>query len=195
MIAPRLRALLAWTLAGAACALGASPRAIAQPGATEKPPALSAARLEKAIHDSVNRERRARKLKPLVWDGRLAGVARGHSRDMAKRGYFGHDSPEGESFGGRYRKARYICAVRDGKTTYRGAENIWRGAQYASVTVVNGAQRFDWRSQAEIARTVVEDWMNSPGHRANILTARLTRQGIGLVVAPDLQIYVTQDFC
>jgi uncharacterized protein YkwD len=37
--------------------------------------------------------------------------------------------------------------------------------------------------------------MKSPGHRANILTARLTRQGVGLAVAPDLKVYVTQNFC
>ena len=195
MISPQARALLAWTFAGAAGALVASLPAIAQPGAEEKPPALSAARLEKAIHDSVNRERRAQKLKPLAWDGRLAGVARRHSRDMAKRSYFSHESPEGETFSGRYRRARYICAVREGKTTYRGAENIWQGSQYASVKTVSGTKHFDWNSEAKIARTVVEDWMKSPGHRANILTARLTRQGVGLAVAPDLKVYVTQNFC
>jgi uncharacterized protein YkwD len=37
--------------------------------------------------------------------------------------------------------------------------------------------------------------MKSPGHRANILTARLTHEGIGLAVAPDMKIYVTQNFC
>jgi uncharacterized protein YkwD len=192
--ARRPRALI-WIFAGAACALVASPRAaIAQPG-PESPPALSAARVEKAIHDLVNRERRAQKLKPLALDGRLAGVARGHSRDMAKRNYFSHDSPEGERFSGRYRRARYVCAVREGRTTYRGAENIWRGYQYTSVRTVNGTKHFDWSSEANIARTVVDDWMKSPGHRANILTARLTRQGIGLAVTPDRQIYVTQNFC
>jgi uncharacterized protein YkwD len=189
VILRRSRAPLAFA---AACAL-AAPAALAQQ--PEKPPALSVAKLERAIHDSVNRERRAQKLKPLTWDRRLAGVARGHSRDMAKRSYFSHESPEGQTFGERYRKARYICAVQEGRTTYRGAENIWKGYQYASVKVVNGTKHFDWRSEDQIARAVVEGWMKSPGHRANILTARLTRAGIGLAVAPDRQIYVTQNFC
>jgi uncharacterized protein YkwD len=114
---------------------------------------------------------------------------------MAKRGYFSHESPEGETFSERYGRARYICAVREGGTTYRGAENIWQGSRYASVTIVNGRKSFDWSSEATIARIVVEDWMKSSGHRANILTARLTREGIGLAVAPDLKIYVTQNFC
>src|SRR5262245_1536730 len=117
-------ALLASTLAGGAAAL-------AQQGQTEKPPELSVSRLEKAIHDSVNRERRAHKLKVFAWDRRLAGIARGHSRDMAKRGYFSHESPDGETFGDRYSKAKYICAIREGRTTYRGAENIWQGSRYA----------------------------------------------------------------
>jgi len=177
------RTLLALSLGWAACAFA------------QEPPPLSAARLEKAIHDSVNRERRAQKLKPFAWDRRLAGVARGHSRDMGKRGYFGHESPEGETLGDRYSNARYICAVREGRTTYRGAENLWEGSRYASVTIVNGKKTFDWRTEDAIARAVVDDWMKSPGHRANILTSRLTREGIGLAVAPDLKIYVTQNFC
>jgi uncharacterized protein YkwD len=114
---------------------------------------------------------------------------------MAKRSYFSHESPEGRNFADRYSKARYICAVREGRTTYQGAENLWQGSRYASVTIVNGKKSFDWRSEGAIARIVVEDWMKSPGHRANILMARLTHEGIGLAVAPDMKIYVTQNFC
>ena len=134
-------------------------------------------------------------MKPLAWDSRLAGVARGHSRDMAKRGYFSHESPEGKNFADRYGTARYFCAVREGRATYGGAENIWQGSRYASVRIVNGVKSIDWNSEAKIALTVVEDWMKSPGHRANILTARLTREGIGLAIAADYRIYVTQNFC
>jgi hypothetical protein len=89
---------------------------------------------------------------------------------MAKGGYFGHESPEGDTLSERYGKARYICAVREGRTTYRGAENIWRGSRYASVKIVNGAKTVDWNSESKIARAVVDEWMKSPGHRANILT-------------------------
>jgi len=193
--------MLAWALAGAMCALAAAPRAApaesrSAKGAAHKPqPAVSPARLQKAIHDLINHERRAQGLAPLAWDGPLAAVARGHSADMAKRNYFSHNSPEGEGFERRYRKARYRCALRVANVIHLGAENIARGNLYASVTTVNRTQHFDWSSEERIARAAVEGWMASPGHRANILTAYWKREGIGLVIAPDRKVYITQNFC
>ena len=190
----------AWVLIAAICALATAPQATAEsthaPGPMQKPqPAMSPERLEKAIHALINRERGAQGLEPLAWDGPLAAVARGHSRDMAKRSYFSHDSPEGDTFQTRYRKARYRCALRISNTIHLGAENIARGSLYASTTVVNGMKYFNWRSEEQIARATVEGWMASPGHRANILTAHWKHEGIGLVVARDQKVYITQDFC
>ena len=188
----------AWAFAGALCALAAAPHAESQParGAAPRPqPTVSATRLEKAIHDLINRERRAQGLSALAWDGSLGAVARAHSADMAKRNYFSHSSPEGDGFGRRYLKARYRCAVRVGNTDYLGAENIARGNLYTSVTTVNGIQHFDWNSEEKIARTAVAGWMASPGHRANILTAHWRHEGIGLAIARDRKVYITQNFC
>jgi uncharacterized protein YkwD len=47
----------------------------------------------------------------------------------------------------------------------------------------------------EIASQVVNGWMNSPGHRENILNARYDREGIGIAVSSDGKVYVTQNFC
>jgi hypothetical protein len=47
----------------------------------------------------------------------------------------------------------------------------------------------------EIAKQVVNGWMNSPGHRANILNGRYDREGIGVAVSSDEKVYFTQDFC
>lgn len=172
--------------------------AFAQPAQRllQKPqPAVSATRLEKAIHDLVNRERHAQGLDPLARDAVLAAVARGHSGDMAKRNYFSHQSPEGEGFGERYARARYKCALRVGQTVHLGAENLAQGNLYASVTTVNGVQTFDWNSEAQIAGAAVAGWMHSPGHRANLLASHWRHEGIGVEVAPDRKIYVTQNFC
>lgn len=189
-------------LIASCCLAQTQPAAAPHATATPEPkaprklqPAVSPARLEKAIHDLINRERRAQGLKPLAWDGPLGAVARGHSGDMAKRNYFSHNSPEGDTFGKRYRKARYRCALRIGNTIHLGAENIARGNLYASVRTVNGIKDFDWNSEEKIARTTVEGWMASPGHRANILAAHWKHEGIGLVVAPDQKVYITQNFC
>lgn len=204
-VAPGLRRgahrLLACALAGAACIPAAFPLAAhAQSGSArnlvQKPrPAVSAVRLEKTIHDLVNRERRAHGLKTLAWDAPLAAVARGHSGDMARRTYFSHDSPEGDGFERRYRKGHYRCALRTGNIIHLGAENLARGNLYASVTTLNGISYYDWNSEQKIARATVAGWMASPGHRANILTPYWKHEGIGVVVAPDQKVYVTQNFC
>lgn len=193
--------ILACALAGAVCMLAAAPRAAhAQPGPAQnlvqKPqPAISAVRLERSIHDLVNRERRAQGLKPLAWDGSLAAVARGHSKDMAKRNYFSHESPEGDGFERRYRKGRYRCALRTGNVIHLGVENLARGNLYASVTTLNGVKYYDWNSEQRIAYATVAGWMASPGHRANILTAYWRHEGIGLIIGRGQEVYITQNFC
>lgn len=199
-MANSVRSPLRLALAVAACALGiAAHGATATPSApklVQKPqPALSAARLESTVHDLINRERRAQRLKPLGSDARLAAVARGHSADMAKRNYFSHASPEGDNFDGRYRKAGYKCFVPVGDVIHGGAENIAREDSFASITTLNGKQYYDWLPEVEIARRAVAGWMKSPGHRANILTPHWSREGIGIVVTRDHKIYLTQDFC
>lgn len=83
----------------------------------------------------------------------LAEVARAHSQDMCRRAYFSHDNPDGQSPFERMRAAGI---------TYRAAgENIAQGQ--SSPGQVHGA------------------WMNSAGHRANILNTPFGRIGVGYV--------------
>jgi uncharacterized protein YkwD len=175
--------------------LGCAIAAIPVYSAPKSPPKISVPRLEREIHDLVNRERQAQGLKSLAWDGPLAVVARRHSEDMAKRKYFSHNSPEGETFGGRFKKGKYVCALRIGNKVHMGAENIAQVHRYTGATVINGVKYFDWNSEAKIAHDTVGGWMASPGHRANILTGHWRKEGIGLSIAADGKIYVTQNFC
>ena len=130
---------------------------------------------EAATFCLLNRRRRERGLPPLVRDRRIDAAARAHSRDMAERRFYAHESPDGTTPLQRMRRAGWP-ANRTG-----GAENIAWGAGGAS-------------TPAEI----VEGWMNSPGHRANILDPRLRTVGVGIaagapepVDAPDPAIYTT----
>ena len=175
--------------------LGVANGLAAAHAAPKSSPKFSVPRLERAIHDLVNRERRTKRQQLLAWDASLAVVARRHSDDMAKRKYFSHRSPEGETFGMRFKKGGYACALRIGNKVHMGAENIAQVHRYASVNVVNGAQYFDWNSESKIARETVAGWMGSPGHRANILTRHWRREGIGLGIAKDGKIFATQNFC
>jgi uncharacterized protein YkwD len=158
-------------------------------------PKISAASLEKQIHTLINRERKKHGLSKLEWDDALAGIGRKHSRDMEMRNYFDHSSPEGRDFSYRYQRAGYQCTVRVGNTIYTGAENIALNYRYASVTTMNGEAFYEWNSQDRIAETTVEGWMNSPGHRQNILMPHWRREGIGVVFGPDGKIAITQNFC
>jgi uncharacterized protein YkwD len=100
-------------------------------------------------------------------DAKLRLAARRHSADMARNRYFSHTSRDGRSPGQRLAAAGFDAR--------RGwAENIARG--YPN------------------AEAVMDGWMNSPGHRGNILNCGLRTIGVGAVRAGGGQLYWTQDF-
>jgi uncharacterized protein YkwD len=121
--------------------------------------------LEKRMLDLVNKERQAAGLNPLAPDPELTEVARRHSTDMFKRGYFAHDTPEGISPFDRMRAAnvRFLIA----------------GENLALAPTI------------EIAHTGL---MNSPGHRANILRPEFGRVGIGVMDGGMRGLMVSQEF-
>lgn len=182
--------LAAVWLAGATAPTGP---AMANP--PRSPPAIDGAEIARRIHGYVNEERARRGRAALDWDARLAGIALRHSRDMARRDYLSHDSPEGQDFDARYRQGGYRCAIRVGSLVHAGAENIALGRLYNSMRVVNGVADYDWNSAEQIARKVVDGWMDSRGHRRNILAPHWRREGIGVEIHPDNKVYVTQNFC
>ncbi|UUN30327.1 sigma-70 family RNA polymerase sigma factor [Streptomyces sp. FIT100] len=100
----------------------------------------------------VNAERAEAGCGPVSANGKLATAATGHSADMAARDYFDHTSPDGEDPGDRITAAGYSWS------TY--GENIARGQQTPA--------------------SVMESWMNSPGHRANILNCSFKELGVGI---------------
>jgi uncharacterized protein YkwD len=130
-----------------------APAATEQPDASAPPQAAAEPAdpsAEGQVLALVNTERAAAGCGALVGDDGLAAVARAHSADMRDRGYFDHVTPEGLD--------PFDRAERAGQTAR--AENIAMGQQ----------------DPAE----VMTAWMNSPGHRANILDCSLTRLGVGI---------------
>jgi uncharacterized protein YkwD len=158
-------------------------------------PSLSIAELEREVHLLVNKERQARGLSPLSWNRALAEIARKHSQDMAVRNFFSHQSPDGHGFPDRYRQANYSCSVPRGNIIHTGAENIFQNNTYDRVIFRGRETRYDWNTMREIAETTVQGWMNSPGHRKNILTPFWESEGIGVAVSADDKVYITQNFC
>ncbi|MDT8910589.1 CAP domain-containing protein [Amycolatopsis sp. PS_44_ISF1] len=110
----------------------------------------------------VNDQRADAGCDPVTEEPHLDTAAQKHSDDMSDRDYFSHDTPEGTQFDKRIRAAGY---------SKPGAENIAKGATSAS--------------------QVMDMWMHSSGHRANILNCSLTKLGVGVAKAGW---YWTQDF-
>lgn len=151
-------------------------------------------RVELLIHERVNKERQKRDLSPIEYDIALQEIARYHSKDMAENDYFSHDSPSGETFGDRYEKFGYDCRVPVGDNVYMtGSENI--AQTYYLENLING----DFHSnEQELANGLMNQWMNSTGHRENILTPEWDDIGVGVHLIEDengTAVYATQNFC
>ncbi|PKV88132.1 CAP domain-containing protein [Streptomyces sp. TLI_146] len=112
----------------------------------------------------VNQQRAQAGCSPVRADASLAALATAFSDDMAARGFFDHTDPDGKSPWDRAAKAGIGNL---------GGENIARG-------------------QAD-AKAVMEAWMNSPGHRANILNCDYKTLGVGVHFG-DGGPWWTQDF-
>jgi uncharacterized protein YkwD len=158
-------------------------------------PEIVISRLEKKIHDLVNAERKKKGLSALGWHESLHRIARRYSQDMSERNFFSHNDPEGKSFMDRYNDEGFACSLRVGNTTCLGAENIAQDNLYNSVRYLNGVPSYAWNTEDKIAASIVRGWMNSKGHRENILTPYFKRQGIGLSISDDGKVYATQNFC
>jgi uncharacterized protein YkwD len=144
--------------------------------------------LEHRVEVAVNTQRRSHGLSEVASNGKLAEVARAHSRDMARRGFFSHVNPEGRDARQRLRAASFECR-------HIVSENLYMTSLYSRVTITNGKKTYDWKTPERLAAEVVDGWMNSQGHRQNILTMGYTGAGVGIAIASDDNVYVTQVFC
>lgn len=143
------------------------PTGSATPGASATPRAQPDRRtaLEASVVKLTNSARAKAGCSALRTDRRLRTASRSHSSDMAKRDYFSHETPEGVTPWERAEDAGYPNP---------SAENIAHG--YPT------------------ARAVVDAWMASSGHRANILNCDSKAVGVGVYLRGDGGPYWTQLF-
>lgn len=120
---------------------------------------------ERQIFDLANAVRVRMGMPAFQWDEKIAVTARKHSEDMAKRNFFSHDNPDGQS--------PFDRMEADGITFRMAAENIAMG-QTSAIFVHEG-------------------WMNSLGHRKNIL-GDCQRLGVGVYLGGTYHTYYTQNF-
>jgi uncharacterized protein YkwD len=143
------------TAAPGAMAVGACESANAVPAKAAK------RAMVRATLCTLNSQRERYGLSALKLNKRLSKAARRHARDMVRRDYFAHDTLGGGTFVDRIRRTGYL-----------------RGARRWSV-----GENLAWGTNSRSApRAITTMWMNSPGHRANILSASFREVGIGLAL-------------
>jgi uncharacterized YkwD family protein/spore coat assembly protein SafA len=122
--------------------------------------------IEQQVVDLVNKNRVSAGLAPLAANWELSRVARYKSQDMISKGYFGHQSP---TYGSPFTMMQSF-----GLHFSAAGENIAYGQ----------------RSPQE----VMTAWMNSSGHRANIMSPIYTQIGVGAAKTSSGTLYWTQEF-
>ena len=109
----------------------------------------------------LNQQRAAKGVGPLVESAALSTASAGYSQRMVSQGFFAHESPDGGTLVDRLTAVGYL----GGDAAWVVGENIGWG-------------------QASLAtpRSMVDAWMNSPGHRENLLSADYSQVGLGLAL-------------
>ena len=125
------------------------------------------AALESALHRDVNAVRAQHHLIPLHRLPELDAVARAHSLDMVRRGFFAHESPEGANPVNRLHDHQI-----EGFTL--AAENLGR------------------TNQSDPNREILSGWLQSAVHRNNLYAPPFNATGIGIARGPDGSLIYTQ---
>lgn len=126
------------------------------------------AQIETTIYQQINQVRQQDGLTKLKNNDRLAAVARRYSQQMAEQNFFSHTSPDGTTPADRVRAGRIFY--------YVVGENLFKGTNVATP-----------------ASAAVKGWLQSPGHRENILRPVFAETGVG-VWKKDNTYYITQLF-
>ncbi|MFC7195197.1 CAP domain-containing protein [Halosimplex aquaticum] len=159
---------------------------------------INATLIEREIHERVNEIRRNRSLPPLSYSEDLAEIAAYYSNEMAVEEFFAHTSPDGQTLLDRYERFGYDCRIeRGGGEPVTGGENLAYTYAYTPVETEVGVVSYGG-NETRIARGIVRGWMNSPGHRENLLRPYWEREGVGAVLDAEgekTQVVVTQNFC
>jgi uncharacterized protein YkwD len=155
----RLSGLVLAIVAGALIAAPTASAEQACPASDATPASATKRQILRATLCELNRERAHYGLRKLKLNKKLSRASRRHAHDMARRNYFSHDTLGGGTFVDRIRAEGYL----KGAQSWVVGENLgWGSHRYSRPSAI------------------MRMWMNSPGHRANILNGSFREIGIGL---------------
>ncbi len=129
------------------------------------------ASVEKAIYNKVNEERAKVGAKALTYNDTMQKYARIKSKDMGDNNYFSHEDLKGNLI-----------------TTQMKNDGVSYKAWGENIAYIGGNASADY-----LAEQFMNNWMNSSGHRANILSTNFSSIGIGVYKIGD-KVYATQEF-
>lgn len=164
---------------------------------------FDAGNFEQRLHELINNERVKQGYTPLKWDPHLARAALTHTNLMIDSvGTLGRNNALSHNLPGESQLLSRFKAAGVSKF-YKGAENIAYGTTAMQVSWTSGRKVVKKTVQPvefeKAAQSMVIGWMNSPGHRKNILDPALSRGGIGVAFIIDPSggnelVYATQNF-
>lgn len=147
--------------------------------------ALNETVVEELVAGLINEHREERGLPSLQYDSEISRIAGYHSEDMATREYVDHRALDGETVDDRFDAFGYECR--------NTGELILYTVVGEDVELVNGTRRFE--TEPELARRIVDLWLQSDPHREAIFYPVWERIGVGVVVTGDGSVYVTANTC
>ncbi len=149
------------------------------------PGMLSRADAEKYVIDLVNRDRKAQKLNPVVWNGTAAKAGQRQADDMAKHGYTAHFGTDGSYPEQRHTEAGGVAMVTENVACFADALD----------RELDPEPWFSIEELDRIERTFMDEKPPMDGHRRNILTPQHTSLGVGLSKTKELHIVcLAQEF-
>jgi uncharacterized protein YkwD len=106
---------------------------------------------------------------------------------MRDRVFFAHRNPDGQRAGDRARRAGYAFR------SY--GENLFRGHLYDTINEIRRGDHVEtayvWHTPDTLARLVVQSWLESPGHRTNMLSPAFDFGGVGIAIGPEHAVLAT----
>jgi uncharacterized protein YkwD len=124
--------------------------------------------IEQHVYQNVNQERSSFRLPELNWNEQLADEARRHANRIANGRFFAHQDP----MRGDIDRRLNISGIK----WSRCAENLYEG------------------NRGDLPKEAVKAWLQSSGHRKNMLDSVFSETGIGAAVRPDMTIVIVQEF-
>lgn len=138
-----------------------------------EPKGIDTDKVAAVIHERVNTLRDTKHVQTLTYSKSAEAVALAHSKDMAERGYFEHDTPEGIGPTERGQRMNSECMII--------GENL-------AQTYYSGTD------ETALGNHIFDQWYNSQGHYLNMYSYQYSQEGIGVYIHNG-DVYATQNFC